>query len=269
MITPKVVLQQIILTIGAIMKKEYINEVAWSKIFCFLKNNKSVYCGNEKKCKDFMEAIYWMARVGAQWRELPEKYGKWNSVFSRFNAWTKKDIWNKLMDFCIQDPDLEWLMIDATVIRAHPCAAGYKRGSQAEEALGRSKGGFTSKIHALVDAHGNPLKFRLTPGQSHDVTQAPELIIGAKDADIIADKGYDSDTLRDQIRSQSCEPVIPGKSNRKIPIEYDETLYEERYIIECFFSKIKHFRRIFSRFDKAARNYAAFLAFVGAMIWLR
>lgn len=251
------------------MKKEYINEVAWSKIFCFLKNNKSVYCGNEKKCKDFMEAIYWMARVGAQWRELPEKYGKWNSVFSRFNAWTKKDIWNKLMDFCIQDPDLEWLMIDATVIRAHPCAAGYKRGSQAEEALGRSKGGFTSKIHALVDAHGNPLKFRLTPGQSHDVTQAPELIIGAKDADIIADKGYDSDTLRDQIRSQSCEPVIPGKSNRKIPIEYDETLYEERYIIECFFSKIKHFRRIFSRFDKAARNYAAFLAFVGAMIWLR
>jgi hypothetical protein len=61
-------------------------------------------------------------------------------------------IWNKLMDFCIQEPDLEWLMIDATVIRAHPCAAGYKRDSQAEEVLGRSKGGFTCKIHALVDA---------------------------------------------------------------------------------------------------------------------
>ena len=261
--------QRIIITIGAIMKKEYINEVAWSKIFCFLKSNKSIYCGNEKKCKTFMEAIYWIARVGAQWRELPEKYGKWNSVFSRFNAWTKKDVWNQLMDFCIQDPDLEWLMIDATVIRAHPCAAGYKRDSQAAEALGRSKGGFTCKIHALVDALGNPLKFRLTAGQSHDITQAPELIIGAKDADIIADKGYDSDALRDQIRSQNCEPVIPGKSNRKIPIEYDETLYKERYAIECFFSKIKHFRRIFSRFDKAARNYAAFLAFVGAMIWLR
>jgi transposase len=89
MITPKVVLQQIILTIGAIMKKEYISEEAWSKIFCFLKSNKSVYCGNEKKCKSFMEAIYWISRTGAQWRELPEKYGKWNSVFSRFNAWTK------------------------------------------------------------------------------------------------------------------------------------------------------------------------------------
>ena len=173
------------------------------------------------------------------------------------------------MDFCIQDPDLEWLMIDATIIRAHPCAAGYKRDSQAEEALGRSKGGFTCKIHALVDALGNPLKFRLTPGQRHDITQAPELIIDAYNAEIIADKGYDCDAFRDQIRSQNCEPVIPPKSNRKNPAEYDENLYEERHIIECFFSKIKHFRRVFSRFDKAARNYAAFIAFVGAMIWLR
>ena len=75
---------------------------------------------------------------------------------------------------------------------------------QEKEALGRSKGGFTCKIHAVVDALGNPLKFKLTPGQRHDITQAPELISDAKNASIIADKGYDSDTLRDQIRSQNC-----------------------------------------------------------------
>lgn len=251
------------------MKKEYINEVAWSKIFSFLKNNQTIYCGDEKKCKNFVEAIYWMSRTGAQWRELPETYGKWNSVFSRFNEWTKKDIWSKLMDFCIQDPDLEWLMIDATIVRAHPCAAGYKKDSQEKEALGRSKGGFTSKIHVLVDALGNPLRVKLTPGQRHDITQASDLIADAHDAEVLADRGYDSNEFRQQIRSQNCKPVIPPRSNRKEPIEYDEKLYEERHVIENFFSKIKHFRRIFSRFDKAARNYAAFIAFVGAMIWLR
>jgi len=101
------------------------------------------------------------------------------------------------------------------------------------------------------------------------MARAPSLICDARDANIIADKGYDSAELRQQIRSQNCEPVIPTKSNNKNPIEYDEALYEEQHIIECFFSKIKYFRRIFSRFDKAARNYAAVLAFVGAMILLR
>jgi len=73
-----------------------------------------------------------MARTGAQWRELPDKYGQWNSVFARFNAWSKKRIWGKLLDFCAQDPDLEHVMIDATIVRAHACAAGY--GDQKTEA---------------------------------------------------------------------------------------------------------------------------------------
>jgi transposase len=70
-----------------------------------------------------MEAIYWIVRTGAQWRKLPREHGKWNSMFSRFNAWTKKGIWSELMNFCIQDPDLEWVMVDTTIVRAHPCAA--------------------------------------------------------------------------------------------------------------------------------------------------
>lgn len=249
------------------MNKEYINEVAWSKILNFLKNFKGIYVGHNLNCKKFIEAVYWMVRTGAQWRELPEKYGKWNSVFSRFNSWAKKQVWDKLLHFCTEDPDLEYVTIDATIVRAHACAAGY--GKQAEEGLGRSKGGFTSKIHAKVDALGNPLKIIITPGQRNDITQADALLQDVFNAHVIADKGYSSKELRSKIIAQHCEPVIPPKSNAVDPWAYDEYIYKERHVVECFFSKIKYFRRIFSRFDKSARNFAAFLSFVGACIWLR
>jgi transposase len=249
------------------MEKEYISEFAWSKIFSFLKSSEKIYVGSEYRCKKFIEAIFWMARTGAQWRELPEKYGKWNSVFSRFNAWAKKQVWNALLEFCADDPDLEYVMIDATIVRAHACAAGY--GNQDTEGLGRSKGGFTSKIHAKVDALGNPLKFIITPGQRNDITQAKNLVGDNPGEYLLGDKGYDSDDFRESLKRHDCKPVIPPKSNRKNPPEYDEDIYKERHLIECFFSKIKYFRRIFSRFDKSARNFAAFLAFVGACIWLR
>lgn len=255
------------LQIGAIMKKEYINEAAWSKIFCFLKQSEDVYPGIESKCKNFLEAIYWMTRTGAQWRELPGKYGKWNSIFSRFNAWSKKGIWDKLLEFCSQDPDLEYVMIDTTIVRAHACAAGY--GDQEIQGLGRSKGGFTSKIHAKVDALGNLLKCIITSGQRNDVTQASVLLQGVSDAYVIADKGYAFGKIRSKIIDQNCEPVIPPRANAISPWEYDAHIYKERHVIECFFSKIKHFRRVFSRFDKSARNFAAFLSFVGIILWLR
>ena len=249
------------------MKKEYISEYTWSKILKFLRNCDGIYIGNEWHCKKFIEAVYWMSRTGAQWRELHDKYGNWNSVFKRFNAWSKKKIWDKLLQFCIHDPDLEYIMMDATIVRAHACAAGY--GSQREAGLGRSKGGFSSKIHAKVDALGNPLKFIVTPGQQSDCTQASILLENVSESYVMADKAYDSNDIRIQIERQFCEAVIPPKSNRIETYEYDEFLYQERHVIECFFGKIKYFRRIFSRFDKSIRNFTAFLSFVGAIIWLR
>jgi transposase len=265
MIAPKKVVQAF--KIGTIMSKKYISEAPWSKISYFLKQCKKIYIKEEESCKNFIEAVFWMARTGAQWRELPENYGKWNSVFDRFNNWSKKQIWRELFEFCIQDPDLENVMIDATIVRAHACSAGY--GNQETEGLGRTKGGFTSKIHAKVDALGNPLKFIITPGQRHDITQAEDLIKGTTNSNVLGDKGYDSKKLRLALANAQCEPVIPSKSNSKNPVEYDKHLYKERHAIECFFSKIKQFRRIFSRFDKSARNFASFLSFVGAFVWLR
>ena len=252
---------------GAIMQGEYITDEAWRKMLKFFVQHPEVYVVSADKIRRFVEAIYWIARTGAQWRMLPKQYGYWNSVFKRFKRWETKGIWKDLMNFCIQDPDLEYVMIDSTIVRAHACAAG--NGKQGAQGLGRSNGGFTSKIHAKVDALGNPLNFIVTPGQESDHVQAENLLGTTTSAYVLGDKGYDSDRFRSQIKHQKNIPVIPGKKNRKMPIEYDKHVYKERSLIENFFAKIKHYRRVFSRFDKSIGSFMAYLYFVGAILWLK
>ena len=135
--------------------------------------------------------------------------------------------------------------------------------------MGRSKGGFTTKIQALVDGLGNPLKFLLTLGQRHDVTQSYEIVEDIFESTVIADKGYDANALITQLEEQGCQTVFPSRKNRKEPRRYDPNLYKERHLIECFFGKMKHYRRVFSRFDKSASVFLSFLFLVGALIWLR
>ena len=109
----------------------------------------------------------------------------------------------------------------------------------------------------------------LTGGQVHDITQAEALIADLSSENVIADKAYDSDDFVQLIRDSGAAPVIPPKSNRKVPRQYDKHLYKERHLVECFIGKIKHYRRVFSRFDKLSKTYLGFLSFVGALIWLK
>lgn len=121
----------------------------------------------------------------------------------------------------------------------------------------------------MVDALGNPLDFLLTAGQAHDSPHATALL-GERTSDyVIGDKGYDSDALLERLAAQGTTAVIPPRANRKNPRDYDRHLYKERHLIECFINKIKHYRRLFSRFDKLASRYLGFLRFVAALIWLR
>ena len=144
-----------------------------------------------------------------------------------------------------------------------------KGGGQQAQALGRSRGGFSTKIHISVDGLGNPLRFRLTGGERNDITQGEALIAGYTCTFVLADKGYDADGFIQVIREAGAEPVIPPRSNRKNSREYDTHLYRERHLVECFINKVKHYRHIFSRFDKLASRYLGFLSFVSALIWLR
>ena len=158
--------------------------------------------------------------------------------------------------------------MDSTIVPAHACAASDGKESQDAQALGRSKGGFTTKIQALVDGLGYPLKMTLTAGQCHDITQAEPLRCALSDKTLIADRGYESTVFVESLAQKACRVVIPPRRNAKLQHAYDRHTYKERHLIECFFGKIKHFRRVFSRFDKTAKVFLGFLHFVGILIWL-
>jgi transposase len=126
----------------------------------------------------------------------------------------------------------------------------------------------STKIHAAVDALGNPVRLFLTEGQTSEYTQANALILGFQTDYIIADKGYDSDSFVDAIHTGGAEAVIPPRCNRKSLRDYDKTLYKERNLVERLFQKLKSYRRIATRYDRLARNYNAMLVLVSAVIWL-
>lgn len=136
------------------------------------------------------------------------------------------------------------------------------------QAIGKSRGGPTTKIHASVDALGNPLALALSEGQAHDITSAPALLAGVADSTVIADTAYDSAALREFIATNGNQVAIPSNPTRAKQHELDPHIYKERWLVEDFFRKIKRYRRIATRYEKTARMYFAFVVMVSILVWL-
>jgi transposase len=146
----------------------------------------------------------------------------------------------------------------------------HKKGTQDQEALGRSRGGFTTKIHARCDGQGRPLGFTLTPGQTHDAKGFMTLLrmVGDKIDALLGDKGYDSDDIVAAIEALHIEAVIPSKSNRKEPRQLNRETYKRRNHIERMFNKLKNWRRVATRYDKTASSFLAFVSIASFKIWM-
>ena len=120
-----------------------------------------------------------------------------------------------------------------------------------------------------MDGLGNPLRFILTPGQASDYAQAEPLLAGFPAQNVLADKGYDSQKIVDTVEKSGAKAVIPPRSCVKSPRETDFAMYAERYRIECFFSRLKHYRGVATRYAKRARNFASLIYLAASMLWMK
>lgn len=248
------------------MSRLMLTDELWSKLWPIM-SQSGIY--DKPDLRQTTEGILYKLRIGCPWRDLPRECWDWEKVYSRFNDWSKKEKLVSIFKSLIKSPDMEWKMIDGSIVKAHQHATGARKFE--EKAIGKSVAGNTSKIHMVTDSHGNPVDFEITEGQIHDIMMATELIERTPQSRYtIADKGYDGEYLRWVIRECNSIPVIPRKNNSIIGNkDFDKFLYKQRHKVENIFARLKHFRSIATRFEKLKRNFEGMLSLACAFIWLK
>jgi transposase len=193
-------------------KRHDISDHVWALIAPYLPGQAGQWGGGATDNRQFINAVFWILRTGAPWRDLPPNYGGWNNTHRRFCRWRDKGIWGRLLEVLVHDPDYEWLMTDATHVKVHAHGTGAVGGNQD---MGITKGGLNTKIHLAVDAHGMPVRLFITSGTTADCTQASPLIEGLEADHLLADRGYDSNQIVEQAEKQGISVVIPPKKTAK------------------------------------------------------
>lgn len=228
--------------------------------------------GPKGDTRRFVEAVVWVLRSGAPWRDLSTRFGPWKRVYRRYRRWALAGRWETLRERLAEPRAGGLLLIDSTIVKAHPHAAGArKRGrvGQAAQALGRSRGGFTTKLHALVTERGELVRYCLTGGQVHDIRRARALVGRSRGSRaVVGDRAYDSDAFVEHIRAQGMRAVIPTRANRKTRRELDVSAYAQRNVIERWFGRMKTYRRVATRYDKTSRSYLGFVALAATLLAL-
>ena len=160
------------------------------------------------------------------------------------------------------------MYIDSTTVAAHRHSAG-ACPAQSEQAIGTARGGRGTKVHAVCGALGYPMAVELTGAQASDVTHARTMLEDQQAERIVAGRGCGCDRLREQIVVQGAEPVIPGRKNRKVPVEYDKHWYKSRHLVENFFCRIADHRRVATRYEKTASRFLATVLLSCILVWLK
>ncbi|WP_267715641.1 IS5 family transposase [Streptomyces sp. CoH17] len=286
-----------------------LTDAAWERIAPLLPGVD----GRGRPWRDHRQVInglLWRLRTGAPWRDLPERYGPWQTAYERFARWEADGTWARLLEQAqVRDDSVgavEWTVsVDSTISRAHQHAAGARgkgasAGDELEDperatagqALGRSRGGLTTKVHLACDGRGLPLAVVVTPGNVNDSTVFDDVMDAVKvprggagrprrrpDA-VIADKADSSRAIRQALRRRGIRAVIPERADQKAnrvrrgqtggrPPAFDRELYKARNVVERCFNRLKQFRAIATRFDKLATRYKAGVHLASLILWLR
>lgn len=251
------------------MKRHELAKKQWEQIEPLLPPERTGKRGRPRKDnRTMLNGMLWIVRSGAQGRELPEIYGPWQSVYTRFAKWRDDGTLEAIFHELSADADMENLSMDSTCVKVHESANGGEKTS--DKAIGRTRGGLNTKLHAIVDGLGNPVTFLLSPGNDHDSVHAVELLrrIEISGSSVLADRAYGAQSIRTYISERGASYVIPPQSNISDPWPVDWHLYKERHLVECFFQKIKWFRRIAIRYDKLDASFLAFVHLASIAILL-
>lgn len=216
-----------------------------------------------------MSGIWWVLVTGSQWNQLPERYGKWNSVYRFHNRWAKRGVFKRMVEETARAANAdEFKIIDATHIKVHQDACHFSQTAE-QQGFGKTKGGRNSKLSVVTNSKGKMVNLKLVPGNESDMKSATEVLGEVAGFVVLADRGYDSDAIREYITSKGGAPNIPGRKNRTTAPFYLKELGKHRHVVENFFARIKRFRRVGTRYDRLADTYLSFVFLAALMDWVR
>ena len=248
------------------MRRYSLRDDQWDRIKDILPGREGHVGGTAADNRLFVEAVLFRFRAGIPWRDLPERFGDWKIVYQRFNRWAKSGVFERVFKLLSDDHDNEYMMIDATIVRAHQHSAGaQKRGRASHRPIPRR-----------ID-HQNPRGCRCPrqsrrdhaqpgPGSRSDLRRSSDRSPRSPRSD--RRQGLRRHSFISALDARAITPVIPPKSNRKTPRPCDFILYCERNLIERFFNKLKYFRAIATRYDKLDKIFLAGVQLACAVILL-
>lgn len=224
-----------------------------------------------------INGIFWILHTGSPWRDLPVEFSCRQTVYNRFRRWINENVWDQIYQRLIKRADaLDQIdrslwCADGSVVRAHRAAAGMLPQSEENDelnVLGRSRGGYSTKLHLLTDANGTVLACTATPGQRHGSTEFKCSLANCvlwihrttkRPKGIAGDKCYGANAIRDSICSRGIRPLIPTKSNGGKVDGFDKAQYRRRNIVERVSGWLKESRRVATRYDKLTLSYLTFV----------
>ncbi|WP_439145754.1 IS5 family transposase [Streptomyces canus] len=275
-----------------------LTDAQWARIEPLLPDRTPRRGGRWRDHREVIDAIAFKFQTGTQWVHLPEKYGNWRGIYNRLRMWAVDGTWERvftaLMAQADADEDLNRAVsVDSTIVRAHQHAAGARkrgpRSANRDHAIGRSRGGLTTKIHLVADGRCRPLAFVLTAGQAGDAPAFEQVMARLRvprqrgrprtTPDVVlADKAYSSRAIRKHLRKRGIRAVIPVPADQQAhrlrrgsrggrPPAYDRETYKNRNTVERCINRLKQWRGIATRYEKTATIYPAGLHIAGILLW--
>lgn len=214
-----------------------------------------------------MRGILIVLSQGCKWRAIDQPEASWNSVYQYYRRWVRQGVFVQLFSQLELPLKGSRRFLDSTHVKAHRCASN-PSGGQAAQAMGRTKGGLNTKIHAVVDEAGQPVQMLLSAGHEADISYAESMMEEIPAQMLVADKGYDSDAFRQWLAERGIKVCIPPRSNRNHPHRYSKRSYRKRHLVENFFERIKNFRRVATRYDKLAETFFGFVCLAATLVSL-